>query len=97
MAPTSVGRFRLQAGRVAEMLFEPFEKLRPRIGVALSTEVLERIGGGNAANLRADAIARAAGQALQETASKRVTNPRGIDNLVRGHSGDIRLRMPFDD
>src|SRR3954470_23488601 len=79
------------------MLLEALQKLRPCIGMTLSTEMLQRVCGGDAANLGTDTVARAARQALQESAAKRIANTSGIDKSMRRDRRHVSRRVPFDD
>ena len=72
---------------VAEMRLVAPEKLRPREGVALAAEVLERIGRGDAADLRTHAVTGASRHALEETAAERVANSRRVHDPVRRNGG----------
>ena len=71
------------------MLFVPFEELQPRIGMALSTKVLEGVGCRDTPELRTDAVARTARQALQKSATKRVADAGRVDNFVRRNGRNL--------
>ena len=58
-------------------------ELRPRIGVALTAQVLERVGRGDGAEPRTDDVVRAMRHALHEAATKCVTDAGRIDDAVR--------------
>src|SRR6185503_8485498 len=88
---------RLQARGVAEMLFVAFEKLGPGVGMALPTQMLERISGRDAPDLRTDPVAGTARQALQQAAAKGIADAGGVDNLVRRNRLDVHICMSLDD
>src|SRR5215831_10119620 len=79
------------------MLFVALQKLRPGVRVALPAEMLERVGRRDATNLSADAIAPSASQPLQESATKRVANARGIHDPMRRDCRHMGRSVALDD
>src|SRR6185295_20069039 len=67
----------------------PLEKLVPGVRVALAAQVLEGVGRGHAAELRARLVRQSAGEPLHQPSAKRVAHAGGIDDPVRGDSRNI--------
>src|ERR1051325_5503636 len=71
------------------MLLVPVPEFLDRVGVTLSTQVLERIRGSDGAELRRFLERLAARHALHQSTTECITDPCRIDDAMRGQRLDV--------
>src|SRR5688572_2817162 len=90
-ATASARRAALHRERTEVLLISLLE-LVERIRVTRAAEVLQRVGGGDAPELRAHAEGRPLGEPLHEAAAERVADAGRVDDAMRRHGLDVGAR-----